>query len=160
MQIINTLNLNQARKQIQELKKQKKLVIVQAQDTEFNRKILENKDIDILLSPEIHNRKDSLKQRDSGLNEILCKIAAKNNIKIGINIKEIQKLEKKQKAIVFARIMQNIQLCKRTKTQMVFIPPIKKQDVLSFLQLSGASTQQASLAYQKNNMQPHLKRMI
>ena len=43
--IVETNNLNQARKQIQELKKQKKQVIVKAQDDEFNRKILENKDV-------------------------------------------------------------------------------------------------------------------
>lgn len=144
---INTSNINEARKQIQKLKKENKLRIVRAQDTEFNRKILENKDVSVLLSPEIHNRKDKLKQRDSGLNEVLCKLAAKNNIKIGINIKEIQKLEKKQKAIILARIMQNIQLCKRTKTQIVFIPALKKQETLSFMQLLGANTQQASFSY-------------
>jgi ribonuclease P/MRP protein subunit RPP1 len=146
---INTSNINEARKQIQKLKKENKSVIVRAQDTEFNRKILENKDVNVLLSPEIHNRKDKLKQRDSGLNEVLCKLAAKNNIKIGINIKEIQKLEKKQKAIVLARIRQNIQLCKRTKAQIVFIPTLKKQEALSFMQLLGASTQQACFSYYK-----------
>jgi len=141
---INTSNLNQARKQIQELKKQEKQIIVKAQDTEFNRKILENKDVNVLLSPELHNRKDRLKQRDSGLNEILCKIATKNNIKIGINIKEIQKLSKKQKAIVLARIIQNIQLCKRTKTQIIFIPELKKQKALSFFLVLKGSTQSLS----------------
>ena len=146
---INTSNINEARKQIQKLKKENKSVIVRAQDTEFNRKILENKDVNVLLSPEIHNRKDKLKQRDSVLNEVLCKLAAKNNIKIGINIKEIQKLEKKQKAIVLARIRQNIQLCKRTKAQIVFIPTLKKQEALSFMQLLGASTQQACFSYYK-----------
>ena len=146
---INTSNINEARKQIQKLKKENKSVIVRAQDTEFTRKILENKDVNVLLSPEIHNRKDKLKQRDSGLNEVLCKLAAKNNIKIGINIKEIQKLEKKQKAIVLARIRQNIQLCKRTKAQIVFIPTLKKQEALSFMQLLGASTQQACFSYYK-----------
>ncbi len=81
MEIINTDNINKARKQIQKLKKENKSVIVRAQSPEFNRKILENKDVDILLDPHLHNRKDKLKERDSGLNEILCKIAAKNNIK-------------------------------------------------------------------------------
>jgi len=149
MEIINTLNINEARKQIQKLKKENKEVIVRAQEPEFNRKILEIKDVNVLLSREIHNRKDKLKQRDSGLNEVLCKLAAKNNIKIGINIEEIKKLEKKQKAIVLARIMQNIMLCKRTKTQIVFIPALKKQEALSFMQSLGASTQQAVFSYNK-----------
>jgi len=147
--MITTTNINEARKQIQELKKQKKPVIVQAQDTEFNRKILENKDVSVLLSPEFHERKDSIKQRDSGLNEVLCKLAAKNNIKIGINIEEIKKLEKKQKAIILARIMQNIMLCKKAKAQIIFVPAIKKREALSFMQSLGAGTKQASLAYYK-----------
>ena len=61
MDIISTTNLTQARKQIQELKKQNKEVIIQAQDDAFNRKILENKEVDILLSPEFHNKKDYMK---------------------------------------------------------------------------------------------------
>ena len=147
--IINNPNLNQARKEIQALKKEKKDIIVQAQDDAFNRKILENKEVDILLSPELHDRKETLKQRDSGLNEFLCKLAKKNNIKIGINIKEIQKLEKKQKSKVIARIIQNIKLCNRTKTQIILFPKTKhkKQDILSFFISLKGSTQQAKNAF-------------
>jgi len=145
---INTPNLNQVRKQIQELKKQKKQVIIQAQDDAFNRKILENPDIDILLSPESHNKKDYMKQRDSGLNEILCKLAKKNNIKIGINLQQLKSLPAKQKSIILARIKQNIQLCKRTKTKIIIIDKEKftKQEIMSFMQTLGASTSQAKQA--------------
>ncbi len=143
MQIINTTNLNEARKQIQKLKKDNKQIVIQAQDNEFNRKILENPNVDIFLSPELHDRKDRLKQRDSGLNEILCKIAAKNNIKIGININEIAKLPKIKKAQVLARVIQNIKLCKRTKTKIIIFPKkYGKQEVASFfLSLKGSTTQ-------------------
>jgi len=150
MEIINTPNINEARKQIQKLKKEGKKIIVQAQDNKFNRKILENKDVDILLSPEFHNRKNYVKQRDSGLNEILCKLAKQNNIKICIDLDKIKNLDKKQKAIVLARIIQNIKLCKRTKTKITFAPDLKKQDALSLMQSLGADTQQASLSYCKN----------
>ena len=148
MKIINTSNLTQVRKQIQQLKKDKQQVIVQAQDDAFNRKILENKDIDILLSPESHTRKDYMKQRDSGLNEILCKLAKKNNIKIAINLQELKKQPSKNKAIILARIKQNIQLCKRTKTQIIVIDKEKhtKQEITSFFLALGASTQQAKQA--------------
>ena len=146
MDIINTTNLNEARKQIQKLQKEKQQIIIQAQDDVFNRKILENKDVDILLSPESHNRKDKLKQRDSGLNEIHCKLAKKNNIKIAINLTELKKQIPKQKAIILSRIIQNIKLCKRTKTQIVFIPKQSKQDTLSFFTTLKGSTQQAKQA--------------
>lgn len=156
--IIQTPNLNEVRKQIQKLRKQiQKLrkenpnekIIVKAQDEEFNRKIVEDKNVNILLSPEIHFRKDRLKQRDSGLNEVLCKLAAKNNIKIAIDLSEIMKLPKKEKAIILSRIIQNIKLCKRTKAQIILYPKnkYKKQDILSFFQTLKASSEQAKKAF-------------
>jgi ribonuclease P/MRP protein subunit RPP1 len=149
MKIIETDNLNQARKEIQELKKQNKKVIVRANSEDFNRKILENKDVDILFSPEIHNRKDSLKQQDSGLNEVLCKLAKKNEIKIGINLEELIKAKTQEKAEILARIMQNIELCKRTKTEIVIYQSnFNKQEIQSLFRVLGASTQQAIQAQQ------------
>ena len=149
MQIINANNLNEARKQIQQLKKENKKIIVQAQDNEFNRKILENKDVDILLSPELHERKDRLKQRESGLNEVLCKLAAKNKIKIGIDIEKIIKKPAKEKAKILARIMQNIYLCKKTKATLIILPEkkYKKQDTTSFFLTLKSSTQLAAKAF-------------
>ena len=150
--MINTSNLNQVRKQIQEIKKKKEKqeIIIQAQDDEFNRKILENKHVDIITNLESHNKKDYMKQRDSGLNEILCKLAKKNNIKIGIFLEPIKSLPKKQKAIILARIKQNIILCKRTKTQIIILDKEKfqKQEIISFFISLGASTIQAKQAFQ------------
>jgi len=150
MGIINTTNLNEARKQIQKLKKDEKEVIVKAQGDEFNRKILEIKDVDVLIGCELHDRKDYMKQRDSGLNEVHCKLAAKNDIKIGIDMSEVVKLDKKDKALALARIKQNIGLCKRTKTKIVVFPKgkYKKQDVMSFMVSLGASTGQGKEAVQ------------
>ncbi len=150
MQIINTTDLNKAKKEIQTFKKEKpkSQIVVQAQDEKFNRKILENKDVDIFLDPHTHNRKEYLKQRDSGLNEFLCKLAKENNIKIGIDISKLTKLEKKQKSKILARIIQNIKLCKRTKTQIILFPNThKKQDILSFFISLKGSTEQAKQAF-------------
>ena len=146
--MISTTNITQVRKQIQELKKQNNLVIVQAQDDIFNRKMFENKKIDIIANLEQHNKKDYMKQRDSGLNEILAKLAKKNSIKIGITLKIINSLPIKQKAILLARIKQNIKLCKRTKTQIIILDKEKfsKQEIISFFITLGASTQQAKQA--------------
>ena len=148
MKIINTTSLSQVRKQIQQLKKDnpKQEIIIKAQDDVFNRKILENKDVDILLSPESHQRKDYMKQRDSGLNEIHCKLAKKNNIKIAIDLNNLKKADKKQKAILLARIKQNIILCKRTKTKIILIPKLTKQEAISLFTTLSASTQQAKQA--------------
>jgi ribonuclease P/MRP protein subunit RPP1 len=144
--MINTKSIEEARKQIQKLKKQKKKVIVSAQDSEFNRKIVEMPDVDVLLSPEIHERTDKLKQRDSGLNEILCRLAAKNNVKIGVDINKIKKLTDKEKAKALSRISQNIMLCRKTKCSLILVGSYDKKDAFSFLLTLGASTSQAKKA--------------
>ncbi len=148
--MINTTNLNQALKEIQQLKKENKPVIVQAQDEKFNRKIFENPNVDIITNLEIHKRKDYMKQRDSGLNEILCKLAKQNNIKIGINLQLIKSLTPYQKSIILGRIKQNIKLCKKTKTPIIILNKKKftKQDIISFFLTLGASTKQAKQAVQ------------
>jgi ribonuclease P/MRP protein subunit RPP1 len=142
-------DINEARKQIQKLKTEGKEVIVLAGDPEFNRKILEIKDVNMLLSPEIHNRKEPLKERDSGLNEVLCDIAAKNNIKIGIDLDIIRKLPDEQKAKVLARLQQNIMLCKKSGTEIILFGKYDKKDAFSFLLTLGASTEQAKKAVEK-----------
>jgi RNase P/RNase MRP subunit p30 len=146
--IIATTNLNEAIKQIQKIKRENKNeeIIVKAQDDDFNRKILENKNVNILLSPELHYRKEPLKQRDSGLNEILCRIAKNNKIKIGIDIDEIRKLNNKDKSKILARVIQNINLCKKTGAELILFPKnkYKKQDLMGFLQSLKSSTSQAS----------------
>lgn len=148
MTIINTTHLNEVRKQIQKLKKENQPIIVKASDEEFNKKVLEIPGVNILLSPELHDRKEPLKQRDSGLNEHLCRLAKENNVKIAIDMNSLQKLDKKEKAFVLARIMQNIQLCKRTGAQIILYPEdrYKKQDVLSFFLSLRGSTKQAKEA--------------
>ena len=142
--------MQEIRNQIQKAKKSNpdESIIVKAGDEEFNRKILEIKGVNILLAPELHDRKDKIKQRDSGLNEFLCKLAAKNNIKIAIDIESLQRLDKKQKAKTLARIMQNIMLCKKEKTQMILWPEDKynKLDILSFITTLKGSTQQVNIA--------------
>ncbi|MEK6816438.1 MAG: hypothetical protein AABY09_02405, partial [Nanoarchaeota archaeon] len=63
--------------------------IVEGRDIEFNRKVMENKSVDILLSPEKATYKDSLHHRNSGLDQVLCALANKNGIAIGFSFNEI-----------------------------------------------------------------------
>jgi RNase P/RNase MRP subunit p30 len=145
--IIQSQNLNEIRNTIQKAKKLNpdEIIVVKALDEDFNRKIIEMKGVNILLSPEQNPKaRDKLKQRDSGLNEFLCKLAKKNNISIAIDIESLQKLEKKDKAKVLARIIQNIELCKRTKTKIILWPQdnYNKYDALSFFTTLKGSTEQ------------------
>lgn len=119
-----------------------KPIIVKAQDNEFNRKILEYGKFDILLDVESGNRKDSLKSLDSGLNEILARIAVKNNIAVCVDINEISKLDKKQKAIRLSKISQNIKILRKTKAKLKAINYKDKKGAFSLLVSLGASSQQ------------------
>lgn len=144
--MINTNNLNEARKQIQKLKKEGEEVVVLAQDDKFNRKIFENEDVDLIVGLEF-NKNDLLKQRNSGLNEITAKLSKKNNIKIGVDVNRIASLDKIQKARVLARVRQNIELCKRVDCQMVILGDVSKQDVMSFFLCLRGSTKQGKEAF-------------
>ncbi len=121
--IISETSFEKARKKVRENSDKK--IIFSSDDDELNRKILEKEKIDVLLINQ-YGRRDFQKQRNSGFNHVLAKIAKKNNIAIGINIDEVVGLQKKEKAEVFARVIQNVKLCNKNKLRMIFISPSGK----------------------------------
>ena len=123
--IIQENNFDKARKEIKENKN--KIIIFSSKNDKLNRKILEKEKIDILLL-NMAGRKDFQKQRNSGFNQVLAKIAKKNNVAIGINLDEIIDAKTKQKAEILAQIKQNIKLCNKNKLKMKFIAQ-KQRDI-------------------------------
>jgi ribonuclease P/MRP protein subunit RPP1 len=123
--IIQENNFDKARKEIKENKN--KTIIFSSNNDKLNRKILEKEKIDILLL-NMAGRKDFQKQRNSGFNQVLAKIAKKNNVAIGINLDEIIHAKTKQKAEILAQIKQNIKLCNKNKLGMKFIAQ-KQRDI-------------------------------
>jgi len=146
--IINTPNLDEARKQILKIKKEnpEEKVALLSQDDEFNRKSLEIKKLDALIINEDLQVKDYSKQRNSGLNEVLCNIATKNNIAIGIQLQEIIKKPEIPQAQALARLKQNLMLARKSQTKL-FLTHEKQENNknlnLSALLALGASTKQA-----------------
>ena len=135
----------------------KNKVIILGRDNNFNRRMIEGTKISYLLSPEREiiegkdrfRRKDSLKQRDSGLNHVVAKEATKKGIAIGIDFQEIKKLQGKEKATKLARIMQNIIICRKAKCKIKILDlenKADKQELLSFAFSLGMSSQQAKEA--------------
>lgn len=116
--IIQETNFEKAKKEIN--KNSKKEIIFTSDNDELNRKILEKLKINVLLINQ-KQRKDFQKQRNSGFNHILAKIARKKNITIGINFDEIISAQPSLKAKILARIQQNIKLCNKNKLKMKFI---------------------------------------
>jgi RNase P/RNase MRP subunit p30 len=139
--MIESKNLNEVRKEIVKLKDAGEVVVVRAQDDDFNRKMFENKDVDVVFGLEMHGRRDYMKQRDSGLNEVLCKLARKNGIKIEVDLKGIVKLSVVEKARVLARVRQNIKLCRRVGVD-ILVGGVGKVERRSFLGILGASSEQ------------------
>jgi len=123
--ILTQSNFNKLKNEVK--KNKEKQIIFSGNDDELNRKVLEKLPVQILLV-NLARRKDRMKQRDSGFNQVMAKLAKKKDIIIGINLDEIIKSEKKQKAEILARARQNINLCNKNKVKMKFISAKEKKD--------------------------------
>ena len=119
--------------------------IVQGKDISFNRKVLESKKTRMLILSHT-DKKDKLKQRDSGLNQVLCKIARENNIILAIDMNELKIEDKKTKAQILSRIMQNIKLIKKFKNNFRLLNYNNKEQAFSFLLSLGLPTDVAKRA--------------
>ncbi|MBT3417054.1 hypothetical protein HON86_00475 [Candidatus Woesearchaeota archaeon] len=95
-------------------------IIIQGGELDINRFAVENKKIDILLSPEKNSRKDLMFSRRSGLNQVLCKLAAKNDVAIGFDFSYLLNSSGKQRARILGRMKQNVKFCKKYGVKMIF----------------------------------------
>ena len=104
-----------------DIKKVKKMCdVVFVKSGENARPLIEgNKDI-VVFGFEEDNKRDFIHQRRSGLNHIMCKLAFKNNIKLGFNFNYLLNSDIKKRNIIMGRIAANIKLCKKYKVKMVF----------------------------------------
>lgn len=132
---------------IKEVNKAKGLIIVEGYSDSVNRIALENKNVNILLSPEKGRDRDFTHFRNSGLNQVLCNLAHKNGIAIGFDINEV--LNAKDQANVLGRMMQNIRLCRKYKVKMLifdFSNERTKEELRSFGIVLGMTPGEANQA--------------
>lgn len=127
------------------------VLIVKGGSDKVNRATLENKRVDILLSPESGRGDDLIHCRNSGLNQVLCALARRNDIAIGFNFCDI--LNSKERDKLIGRMMQNIRLCRKFKVKMVFDcftekewEKREKRDLFAFAQVLGMSPGEAKNA--------------
>ena len=116
--IISEEDFQKARKRIKENSKKK--IIFSSENEEIIKKILEKETINVLLL-NLVNKKDRFKQRDSGFDSVLARLAKKKNVIIGINLDEVLNSEKREKSDIISRIRQNVRLCNKNKLKMEFI---------------------------------------
>ena len=82
------------------------ILLVQGGDLKMNRLACETPQVDILTHPE-NNR------NDSGLNQVLVKFAAENNVAIEVNFREILLASKRTRNSIMRNISNNVRLAKK-----------------------------------------------
>lgn len=129
------------------LEELKSLRIVEGKNDEIIRRTIEHKQADILLDPHQQREKDYMHYKNSGLNHILCELARKNNITIALS------LEKCYETKDLGKIMQNIALCRKYKTPLIFLSLAKDEyglrnpnDLISLGKLLGMTPGDATKA--------------
>jgi len=101
-------------------KKNYDLILINSKTPEIDRPNLEKGNFDIIFNLENNVRSDFIHQRNSGLNQVFCKLANRKNTAIGISFLNL--LEKKpfERAKALGRIEQNLKLCKKYKVKVIF----------------------------------------
>ncbi len=124
-----------------------KLGIIEARDYSYNRNLIETKKVKVLVNPQVNTLKDRLHYRSSGLDQILCTLANKNNIAIGFSFNTLDN------PVLIGRLKQNIRLCRKYKVKMLFFYFAENKyrlrsvnDLLSLLRVLGMTGKEAKIA--------------
>lgn len=119
-------------------KARNKVKIVLVESSDKDRYVLERTKPNLIFNLEYQNR-DFMHHRNSGLNQVLCKIAKKRNIAVGFNFNLVLNNEGMERSQILGRIMQNIRFCRKYKISTVLASFAKKpfemrsyHDLISF----------------------------
>lgn len=116
------LGLIAAEKDILKAKKLCNFVITQS--TEKDQHTLEKLRPSLIYNLESSERRDKFHYKLSGLNQVLCNLAHKNNIIIGFSFSTL--LNSKKRQVLLGRIIQNLKLCKKYKVKTLLASFAKK----------------------------------
>ncbi len=83
------------------------------------RKYFEDKHVDIIINMEMSSRRDSFHFRNSGLNQVRCKLAKENNIILGFNFSSLLRADFMTKIILIGRMLQNSRLSNKYRNKYV-----------------------------------------
>jgi len=70
---------------------------------------------DVVFGFEKLGGRDKMHYRDSGLNQVLCRLAAQKGVAIGFSFADVLSVQGAQRAVLLGRMMQNIRLCRKFK---------------------------------------------
>ncbi len=106
--LANIKNLNSASSQSK---------IIAAKSSDNDRPLIETKKIKLIYGFEEILKRDSMHQRASSLNHILCDIARKNNTAIGFSYSSLFDNNIQAASLFMGRMMQNIKICQKYKVK-------------------------------------------
>ena len=101
--------------------------IIFGNSDEINRKAVES-NTDILMSPERKRPRDFMKSRNSGLNQVLCKLASKNKVAIGFNFNDILLSKDFERIDLLGKMMFNVKLCNKYNVKMIICNSLKNHE--------------------------------
>ena len=116
--LIKTSNVELLRRMIDKVANHFSFVLVLGTNDQINRIALEHKKVSALVSPECGREQDYIHYRNSGLNQVLCKIAKTNGKIIIINFRDVLFKKEQEKAVLLGRIAQNVVLCRKYKVKV------------------------------------------
>ena len=105
-------------KEIDKARKKAEKVVVQS-SLEDDRWVLEKSKADIVFGFEESQRKDYMHHRGSGLNQVLCKIAAQKGKAIGFSFSSVLNADRITRARIIGRMQQNAKFCKKYKVKAI-----------------------------------------
>ncbi|MFH1506204.1 MAG: RNase P subunit p30 family protein [archaeon] len=115
------------------------------------RENFENKSVQIIFDVESDTRKDYIHNRNSGLNQVHCKLAKEKNKIIAFSFSQV--LNSDRPEIILGRLIQNIVLCRKYKNDFVIASfaqdPYEMRccrDYEALLRVLGATPKQAKEA--------------
>ncbi|MBS3126509.1 hypothetical protein J4453_03665 [Candidatus Woesearchaeota archaeon] len=139
-----------------ELNKAKKEVDFVFCEKDLNSQLVfEGRMADLIYGFGLHEKQDPLHQRASELNQILCKLAAKNKVAVGFPFRAFLTASPLQQSFYLGRLAQNWELCRKYKVPMVIgsfarhpLEMRAPRDLISFFSLAGAHPHEAQQAFQ------------
>jgi ribonuclease P/MRP protein subunit RPP1 len=88
------------------------VLLARGGDLRLNREAVETAEVNILTHPEYE-------RTDPGLNHVLAKLAAKNNVAIEINFREILVSNRRTRSMILKHMAHNVKLTKKYKTPII-----------------------------------------
>lgn len=120
---------------------------------EANRKYVSDTQNDVLMNPELKSVEDKVHFRRSGLNQVLAKLAEKNDVAIGFGFSFVLNAKGVERGKVIGRMKQNVRICRKSKTKMVvcsYANNVKEmrgaKDLLAFARVIGMTPGEAKKA--------------